>query len=286
MKMMPKYPIYIISKGRWESRITSRALEEMRVPYSIVVEPQEYENYAAVIDPAKILVLPFSNLGLGGIPARNWCWEHAISIGASFHWILDDNIHGFARLNYNKRIPCKSAAIFRAAEDFCDRYENIGQAGFQYRFFAEERSVNKPFILNTRIFSCILIRNDMPMRWELRYNEDVDLSIRVLQAGYCTVLFYSFLQNKAATQSVSGGNTEDYQRDGTKAKSQMLVDRHPDLASLVYRYGRWHHRVDFDVFRKNVLKKRADVVVKQSVNNYGMRLLETKLKDGEVAEND
>jgi hypothetical protein len=43
---------------------------------------------AAVIDPKKILVLPFSNLGQGGIPARNWVWEHSISIGAKRHWIL------------------------------------------------------------------------------------------------------------------------------------------------------------------------------------------------------
>ena len=27
--MNPKYPVYIISKGRWESRLTSKALEKM-----------------------------------------------------------------------------------------------------------------------------------------------------------------------------------------------------------------------------------------------------------------
>ena len=60
--MNPRYPVYIISKGRWESRLTSKALEEMNVPYHIVIEPQEYDQYAAVVDPAKIFVLPFSNL--------------------------------------------------------------------------------------------------------------------------------------------------------------------------------------------------------------------------------
>jgi len=96
--MNPNYPIYIISKGRWESRLTSKALEKMHVPYHIVVEPQEYKNYAAVIDSKKILVLPFSNLGQGSIPARNWVWEHSISVGAEWHWILDDNIRDFYRL--------------------------------------------------------------------------------------------------------------------------------------------------------------------------------------------
>ena len=101
--MNPKYPIYIISKGRWESRLTARALDKINVPYHIVVEPQEYDNYAQYIDPSKILVLPFSNLGLGGIPARNWVWEHSISIGAKRHWIMDDNIRAFYRLNRNKK---------------------------------------------------------------------------------------------------------------------------------------------------------------------------------------
>ena len=44
--MNPKYPIYIISKGRWQKRQTSKALEIMKVPYKIVVEPQEYEKYS------------------------------------------------------------------------------------------------------------------------------------------------------------------------------------------------------------------------------------------------
>ena len=51
--MNPKYPVYVISKGRWESRLTSKALERMKVPYHIVVEPQEFDNYASVIDKQK-----------------------------------------------------------------------------------------------------------------------------------------------------------------------------------------------------------------------------------------
>src|SRR3990172_4044031 len=133
--MNPNYPVYIISKGRWDSRLTSRVLDKINVPYHIVVESQEYDNYAEVIDPSKIYKLPFSNLGQGGIPARNWVWEHSISIGAERHWILDDNIKHFGRLNNNKRVHVSDGSIFRAAEDFADRYENVALAGFQYRGF-------------------------------------------------------------------------------------------------------------------------------------------------------
>jgi hypothetical protein len=36
----PRYPVYIVSKGRWETRLTSKALESLGVPYRIVIEPQ------------------------------------------------------------------------------------------------------------------------------------------------------------------------------------------------------------------------------------------------------
>ena len=57
-KMYSKYPIYILSKGRWESRLTVKSLDEMNTDYKIVVEPSEYENYANVIDSSKIIKLP------------------------------------------------------------------------------------------------------------------------------------------------------------------------------------------------------------------------------------
>ena len=44
-KYQPKYPIYIVSKGRWESRLTAKALEAIKVPYYVVVEESEYEKY-------------------------------------------------------------------------------------------------------------------------------------------------------------------------------------------------------------------------------------------------
>ena len=60
--MNPRYPIYIVSKGRWESRLTSKSLERMGVPYYIVVEDQEYDNYCSVIDPSKVVILDKNNI--------------------------------------------------------------------------------------------------------------------------------------------------------------------------------------------------------------------------------
>lgn len=148
--MNPTHPVYVISKGRWESRLTSKALEAIHVPYKIVVEPQEFDKYSAVINPQKILVTPFSNLGQGGIPARNFVWEHSLSIGGEKHWILDDNIRVFYRLIWNEKVRVDSGTIFKAAEDFTARYSNVALAGFNYQYLAKRKQHLPPFVPNTR----------------------------------------------------------------------------------------------------------------------------------------
>ena len=43
----PEHPVYIISKGRADSMITSKSLSRMKVPHYIIIEPQDetlYEN--------------------------------------------------------------------------------------------------------------------------------------------------------------------------------------------------------------------------------------------------
>lgn len=278
----PRYPIYIISKGRWESRLTSKALESMNVPYRIVVEPQERNQYASAIDPRKILVLPFSNLGQGSIPARNWVWEHSIAEGHKRHWILDDNIMYFVRFHRNRRYVMRSGATFRSAEDFVDRYENVAMAGMQYAMFAPVKVKHAdPFVLNTRIYSCILLDNRISHRWRGRYNEDTDLSLRILKDGLCTILFYAFLAEKQPTMRMKGGNTESLYKqgdafDGRLEMAKSLQRQHPDVVKVARRWNRWQHVVDYRPFKANKLIRRKDVDTPDGVDNYGMRLAEAK----------
>lgn len=248
----------------------------MRVPFKIVVEPHEADEYAAALGTADdVLTLPFANLGQGSIPARNWIWDHALTSGAERHWILDDNIEAFNRLNRNAKPVVETGALFRAAEDFVDRYENVPLAGFNYYSFCKTTEKLPPYYLNTRIYSCILIRNDLQFRWRGRYNEDTDLSIRVLKAGHCTLLFNAFLAGKVCTMRMSGGNTDElYAGDGLRAKAESLAEQHPDVVRVVWRFKRWHHHVDYRPFRTNKLIRKTGVEAVAGINNYGMRLVE------------
>lgn len=279
----PEYPVYVISKGRADTRLTSRSLERIGCPYRIVIEPQEFDQYAAVIDPAKILVLPFSNLGQGSIPARNWVWEHSIAEGHARHWILDDNIGrpfrrhgviGFYRFHENLKTPVGTPTIFRIAERFVDRYTNVGIAGFNYFMFCSRKCPNiPPFVLNTRVYSCILLDNSLPFRWRGRYNEDTDLSLRILKSGLCSILFNAFLCFKQPTMTMRGGNSDElYVDDGRLQMAQSLVDQHPDVASVSWKWGRYQHYVDYSPFRGNKLIRRPGVVSSMTPNNYGLEL--------------
>lgn len=273
--MNPNYPVYIISKGRWESRMTSRAFEKINVPYRIVVEPQEFEQYAQHIDKSKILVLPFSNLGQGSIPARNWVWEHSIQEGHARHWIFDDNILAFYRLNRNQKIYVGDGTIFRVIENFVDRYENVGIAGLNYHTFAQSRVKIPPFRLNTRIYSMILLDNKVTHRWRGRYNEDTDLSIRILKDGMCSVLFNAFLGDKTQTMVMKGGNTDElYKDDGRYQMAKSLQEQHPEIVTITEKWGRYQHHVDYSPFEKNKLIFKKDYIKKQGINNFGMKLIE------------
>ena len=99
-----KYPIYIISKGRAYNPLTAKLFEKANINYLIAVEPQEKDEYVKALGKKRVLVLPFSNLGLGSYPARNFCWEHAKINGYKYHWMFDDNFLMFKKWVNSKRV--------------------------------------------------------------------------------------------------------------------------------------------------------------------------------------
>lgn len=270
---MNKYPIYIISKGRGKNCLTARELKFMGVKFSLVIEPQELEDYKNVSD--NIILLPFSNLNQGSIPARNFVWDHSIKQGFEKHWILDDNIEGFHRLNKNEKPKVSNGSIFNAAEDFTDRYSNLAISGFNYYSFCKSTDKVPPYYLNTRIYSCILIKNDLHYRWRGRYNEDTDLSLRALKDGWCTVLFNAFLIGKVTTMRMKGGNTDNvYTDEDDRLKfAESLQNQHPDIVKVTWKFNRWHHQVNYKPFRKNKLVRKEGIEIKEGINEYGMKLI-------------
>jgi hypothetical protein len=275
----PRFPIFIPSKGRYNTNLTANYLDYMKVPYRLVVEPQEYDLYLEKIqDKSKLLILDMSckekyeycdefgtEKATGSGPARNFIWETAIKEGHEYHWIMDDNIRAFRIMNDNKKIKVSNGKLFRSMEDFTLRYKNVYMSGPHYAFFHPRKLKRPPFYINSRVYSCNLIKNDIPFRWRGRYNEDTILSLDILKAGFCTVLFNMFLQDKSTTQTIKGGNEEIYAQ-GTLEKSRMLCREHPEYSKLTRKYNRWHHHIDYKVFKNTLVRKYPKEEIKKSVN--------------------
>lgn len=272
--MKNKYPIYIPTKGRFDSRKTITALQEMGADFRIVIESQEYKLYSSILEDKQIIILPFSKPEESSqlVETRNFIKQHSINEGFSRHWQIDDNVKAFYRMNNNKRNKVLSPVIFRVVEDFVDRYENIGMAGLNYMNFAIPDG-RPPYFLNSRVYSISLVNNELPYLWRGIYNDDTDICLRMLKDGFCTINFNAFSGDKDATMITKGGNTPIYTTGDLRENFvNSLIEQHPDVVTKVWRFNRWHHEVNYKPFRKNKLIRKEGIKIEEGVNNYGMIL--------------
>ena len=300
-KIQPKYPIYVITKGRWEKTLTIDTLEEMDIDFNICVEPSEYDNYISnpKIDKNKVIKLPenFSERKQGGIPVRNFVWQHSIDNGHKKHWIIDDNIDGFFRWNENIQKRVKDGVVFRVMEDYSDMFKNLGLVSCQYASFVPGIDNGRGAVIrNTRTYSCILINTELldtrlDERWRGTYNEDTDLTLRVLSTGdLCTANFNSLLSGKQTTGTMKGGNTttiyefgEDKEENtkftGLQKKFDELKENWGDIIKFTnkkHKDGRPHHHISYTKLFKQPLILKAGIKREPKVNNYNMKLVKQK----------
>ena len=278
--MNNEYPVFVPTKGRYKTLHTIKAFESIGVRYKAVIEKQEYTQYAEAIGKDNLIVVPHQNKGL--TTTRNWIWDYAENeLKTPYFWTFDDNIREFYRLHQNIKYRIASPTFLKVMEDFATRYENLVVSGMQYEMFVPRKRKHKPYTLNTRVYSNMLIKADSGYRNELFYNDDTDLCLRILKDGNCTLQFYAFLANKIATMTVKGGMTDYYKKtkqgDGRLLMAQALMEKHPDVTQIVRKWGRWQHKVDYSKFRNNKLRKKPKVAIPIGMNNYGMNLKRSKV---------
>jgi hypothetical protein len=279
-RRLPRYPIYIPSKGRADVKLTAAFLDRDGVPFHLVVEPQEADAYIANWGEHRVLVLPFSNLGQGVIPARNWIKAHATAAGYERHWQLDDNMQRIGRRWQARRFTCHAGIALAIAEDFTDRYTNVAISGLNYEMFLPPTYKAPPFFRNARVYSCSLVLNNTPFHWRGRYNEDTDYCLQALAAGWCTILFNAFFVTKIWTMQVAGGNTAElYQGDGRLKMARSLERVWPGVVTTDRRFQRPQHVVA-DSWRKFdtplQLRPDLDLSILPAVDEQGLTLRQVK----------
>lgn len=259
--MNPRWPIFIPSRGRAGICYAPRELDRIGVPYRLIVEDHEHDTYAAIYGESRVLVLPqryideyesgdpegdAAGLPLGPGCPRNYAWDIAQEEGAAWHWCIDDNVRYWARMDGNHFFMAGDGWIFAAMEDHASRYLNVGLAAPEYNMHQPARNRwPRPFRTNRRTMSTHLVRTELPLRWRFRYNDDIDFSIRVLEAGWCIINYVAFTQGKLGTQHTPGGSTDTIYAGGTYRKTMCLVEAWPAIVKPVTRWGRPHHVVDW-----------------------------------------
>ena len=268
-----QYPIYVISKSRYEEKLslTANYLIKNKIKFNMIVEESQVEKYKEqehlTNDYCNFLTLPQQFIYLyktcdkkgdeekkskGSGPARNYAKAHSNNGGFEKHWIVDDNIKNFFTKYNQRKLPYRGEGFFRAIEDFTSQYPNVKMSGPQYTYFAAEPQVRSPLNFNTRIFSCILLDNGIDIKWRGRYNEDVLLSLDILENNYDTLQISFLLQDKTSTGTMKGGNADEIYKDGTKEKSELLAREYPKIAKECIRYDRDHHDVNYKGYIRDV----------------------------------
>lgn len=276
-EVLPRYPIFIPSKGRAKEVAAARMFSQDGVPFKVVVEPQEREAYEEEWE-GHVITLPENDRGL--VFARNWIKEYSISQGAERHWQFDDDVVAMLRLHKGYRMYCASNVALAVAEDFVERYENVGLASFNSEFFcpANNGVVDTkwpPFYLNSRCYTCFLMLNSLPNRWRFRYNEDTDMTLQVLADGWCTILFNTFLIRTPATLAKPGGQMVSmYGGDGRLKMSRELERVWPGIVETSRRFGRPQHKVKgYWRYFDTKLKRKEGLKIPEGPNEYGLRLV-------------
>lgn len=268
--MQPEHPVYIISRGRWDTRLTAKWLDHVGVPFLMVVEREEWPRYVDAVGQGRLLILPerykrnydtvvrtdgVEHLGPG--PARNFVWDHARQARAKFHWLLDDNIRSLMYMHQGVKRRAGDGAPFRIMEEFMTRWENLAMLCPRHNIYAIPGRRYDHLTLNVMVYCCILIRTSLGHVFRGRYGEDTDMSLQVLRDGWCTAVLNCILQQKAPTKRIGGGNTDTiYAGDDNgwrQARGTYLLN--PDVLTMRKRPRGWTTDINYNMLRLPRLRR-------------------------------
>jgi hypothetical protein len=269
-----QYPIYIPSYKRSDSMLTVKSLLDLNIDnFYVVIKPlhDEINSYTSsmiklnILD--KLLIVPQNFINeeeamgnYNSIPQRNYAYNHSTQSGFTHHWCLDDNISGFFRRENGTKLPViNSAYPFVFIEKYICRYANVNLASMQYNHLCPANGYRNIIIKNSKVYSCILIKNSNNIPWRGSYNEDIVLTLDTLTASKATMTFQNFLCGKISTGKTKGGNSDAYSGDGQTKKIDELVSAYPEYVTKIVKFGHDHHKVNYAPFKDVELGYQKDV---------------------------
>lgn len=234
------YPVYIPSRHRADRPVTTKVFDQYGIDYRVVVEPHDYDSYAATYSTDRIVTLPEDNQGIAYV--RNYILEHAKSEGYDYFWMFDDDIRSFQIRRDGKQYNTDPRPLLSILEQINDSYTNIGGSCLAHSAFNFSNDDKAPVVYNAQIYCAELITTKTQSRFRKGVADDIDFSLQILTEGWVTLVYKRFGFTSVVSGTAKGGLADtEYKDDGRLAMFQQLQANWPGAFNIGYhKDGRPH----------------------------------------------
>lgn len=253
---MNKFHIYVPSRGRASNCLTAKLLQESGLRFTVVVEPQEYEEYVEHFTSKNVHRLKRNDRGLPY--ARNSILKLSRSRGEKAHWQMDDDIRKFMIRVNDKNLKVDAATSVENIERLFLSYRNLAVIAHRYASFAFSQKQELSY--NQNPCSSILLRNDLDAKWRKGTVDDADFALQVLSSGWSTIIANRQIIDTVPHNKQKGGLTDEHpQEDGRRARFIQLAKDWPGAFSVTTdKNGRakLQHRRIWSSFEQRPIRKK------------------------------
>jgi len=231
-----------------------RLLRDTMVPYTVFVEPQDVDAYAAQRHPMQVLDADDQGLYY----ARQKILDYARGRRQEWYWLLDDDINAFFEVVNRRCVKSNALGVLSVASLMFLDEPTVGQAGLEYRQYAW--ASNADFKLDSYCDVCVAIRSSVLADYdpEFKLKGDRDFTLQVLSEGYHVMKICRYGFDAAANGSNAGGLQDTYRAGVEKSMSERLVKKWPRQAKpFTKKDGRPDVRVDWKWFEKQRALREA-----------------------------
>lgn len=200
---MQKFHIYVPSKGRASNCVTANLLRDSGLDFTVVVEPQDYKEYAKYFEKENLHKLSKNDQGLWW--ARNSILKLSRKRGEVAHWQMDDDIRKFMVRRDSKNIKVDAKKSVASVEKVFSAYANVGMVAHRYTSFAFAQKTEYSY--NQNPCSSILLRNDLEAVWHKGTVDDADFALQVLNKDWVTIITNRELIDTVPHLKQEGGMT-------------------------------------------------------------------------------
>jgi hypothetical protein len=233
--------IIIPSKGRANSqRATWRLLMDDRVPFTVVVEPQDEAAYIAALGATasevagpkagkarhpRYRVVALDKNDQGVAYARNFILDN-VAPKSGWFWIMDDDIRVFGHTEGRRVVNMSAKAMLQEVSrrmSMCIHLDHLGLFSLEYSQFSFSYDSDDAICVNSYANIAVCMNRDrMPegLRYRLRVREDYDFVLQMLKAGFCTVRFRNLSFAVPVMGTKNGGMTPYYERQKADIRRQ------------------------------------------------------------------